>query len=52
MKIMSVDYGDARTGIAFYDKNEILATAFATINESYQPKLIEKIKEIISSQNP
>ena len=52
MKIMSVDYGDARTGIAFCDKNEILATAFATINESYQPKLIEKIKEIISSQNP
>ena len=49
---MSVDYGDARTGIAFCDKNEILATAFATINESYQPKLIEKIKEIISSQNP
>ena len=41
MKIMSVDYGDARTGIAFCDKNEILATAFATINESYQPKLIE-----------
>ena len=40
MKIMSVDYGDARTGIAFCDKNEILATAFATINE------------IISSQNP
>ena len=40
MKIMSVDYGDARTGIAFCDKNEILATAFA------------KIKEIISSQNP
>lgn len=52
MKIMSVDYGDARTGIAFCDKNEILATAFATINESYQPKLIEKTKEIISSQNP
>ena len=43
MKIMSVDYGDARTGIAFCDKNEILATAFATINESYQPKLIDKI---------
>ena len=52
MKIMSIDYGDARTGIAFCDKNEILATAFTTINESYQPKLIEKIKEIISSQKP
>ena len=51
MKIMSVDYGDARTGIAFCDKNEILATAFATINESYQPKLIEKIKIIAKSRN-
>ena len=47
MKIMSIDYGDARTGIAFCDKNEILATAFTTISESYQPKLVEKIKEII-----
>ena len=51
MKIMSVDYGDARTGIAFCDKNEILATAFATINESYQPKLIEKIKDNIISKS-
>ncbi|MCI5734963.1 MAG: Holliday junction resolvase RuvX [Eubacterium sp.] len=52
MKIMSIDYGDARTGIAFCDKNEILATAFTTISESYQPKLVEKIKEIILSQKP
>lgn len=52
MKIMSVDYGDARTGIAFCDKNEILATAFTTINESYVPKLVSKIKEIIDEQKP
>lgn len=52
MKIMSVDYGDARTGIAFCDKNEILASAYTTINESYQPKLIEKIKQIINEQKP
>ena len=49
---MSVDYGDARTGIAFCDKNEILATAFTTINESYVPKLVSKIKEIIDEQKP
>ena len=47
MKIMSVDYGDARTGIAFCDKNEILASAYTTINESYQPKLVKKIKSVI-----
>lgn len=52
MKIMSVDYGDARTGIAFCDKNEILATAFTTINESYAPKLVSKIKEIVDEEKP
>ena len=52
MKIMSIDYGDARTGIAFCDKNEILATAFTTINESYAPKLVLKIKDIIAEQKP
>lgn len=49
---MSIDYGDARTGIAFCDKNEILATAFTTINESYAPKLVLKIKDIIEEQKP
>lgn len=43
---MSVDYGDVRTGIAFCDKNEILASPFTVIKESYQPKLIDKIVEI------
>lgn len=52
MKIMSIDYGDARTGIAFCDKNEILASAYTTINESYQPKLVKKIIEIIEAEQP
>lgn len=52
MKIMSIDYGDARTGIAFCDKNEILASAYTTINESYQPKLVKKIVEIIEAEQP
>lgn len=52
MKIMSIDYGDARTGIAFCDKNEILASAYTTINESYQPKLVKKIVEIIEAELP
>lgn len=52
MKIMSIDYGDARTGIAFCDKNEILASAYTTINESYQPKLVKKIVEIIKAEQP
>ncbi len=52
MKIMSIDYGDARTGIAFCDKKEILASPYTVIKEKYQPKLIEKLLEIISNENP
>ena len=52
MKILSVDYGDCRTGIAVCDKNEILASAKCTVNEKYEPKLIEKILEIIKDEEP
>lgn len=52
MKIMSIDYGDARTGIAFCDKREILASPYTVINESYQPKLIKAIVEIIEKEKP
>lgn len=52
MKIMSIDYGDARTGVAFCDKNEMLAFAYTVIKESYQPKLIEKLAEIVNKERP
>lgn len=52
MKIMSIDYGDVRTGIAFCDINETLAFPFTVITESYQPKLIKKICEIIEKESP
>ena len=52
MKIMSVDYGDARTGIAFCDENEILASAYCVIEEKFQPKLAEKIKSIVLQEKP
>lgn len=52
MKIMSIDYGDVRTGIAFCDKNETLAYPHAVIKESYQPKLIAKIIDVISAEKP
>lgn len=50
MKIMSVDYGDVRTGIALSDKNEFLASPYTVIKETYQPKLIDKICEIIENE--
>lgn len=43
MKIMSVDYGDMRTGIALSDIRGILASPLTVIKESYQPKLVKKI---------
>ncbi len=45
MVIMSVDYGDARTGVAFSDINEILASPFCVVNEKYKPKLVKKLAE-------
>jgi len=52
MKIMSVDYGNTRTGIAFCDVKEILATPYSVINEKYQSKLIEKLCEIVAAEKP
>ena len=43
MKIMSVDYGDRRTGIALSDIRGILASPLTVIRESYQPKLAKEI---------
>ena len=33
MKIMAVDYGDARTGLAVCDRTEFLASPVGTIEE-------------------
>jgi len=52
MKMMSVDYGDSRTGIAFCDVKETLAFPYTVIKESYLPKLIAKIAEIVQKELP
>lgn len=48
MKIMSIDYGDVRTGIAISDIRGILASPLCVIKEGYQPKLVDKIIELIN----
>lgn len=48
MKIMSIDYGDVRTGVAISDIKGILASPLCVIKESYQPKLVDKIIELIN----
>lgn len=50
MKIMSVDYGDMRTGVAFSDINETLASPYTVIKEAYQPKLIDRLCEIAEKE--
>ncbi len=43
MIIMAVDLGDARTGIACCDKNELLASPVCTINETYIEHILTKV---------
>lgn len=52
MIIMSVDYGDVRTGIAICDRLETLAHPVIVIKETYEPKLIQKIAELIPAHKP
>lgn len=52
MIILSVDYGDVRTGIAVCDKMEILASPVTVITQSYEPKLIAEIEKIIDQYKP
>lgn len=52
MIIMSVDYGDVRTGIAICDRLETLAHPVTVIKESYEPKLIKKIVDLIPEHKP
>lgn len=43
MKIMAVDFGDARTGLAMCDRTEFLASPLGVIEEKSLPKTVEKI---------
>ncbi|MGN0605969.1 MAG: Holliday junction resolvase RuvX [Oscillospiraceae bacterium] len=45
MKIMAVDFGDARTGIAMCDKSELLASPVGVIHERNFEKCLEKTAE-------
>ena len=47
MKILSVHYGDVRTGIAISDVRGMLASPLCVIEQSYQPKLVDRIVQIV-----
>lgn len=48
MIIMSVDYGDSRTGLAVCDKSEFLASPVGVIFEKYEPKVISSVIEKVN----
>ena len=50
MKILAVDYGKARTGLAVCDKNELLASPLGVIAEHNHQRLAEKIADAAVQQ--
>ena len=46
MKIMAVDYGEARTGLAMCDEGEILASPLETVFEKDFERCIERVAAI------
>lgn len=46
MKIMAVDFGDSRTGIAVCDKSEMLASPLTVITEYNFERCAEKVAEL------
>ncbi|MGN1114638.1 MAG: Holliday junction resolvase RuvX [Oscillospiraceae bacterium] len=51
MKIMAVDYGDVRTGLAVSDRTEFLASPIGTIEERKADILAQKIADTAKAYN-
>ena len=47
MKILSIDHGDKKTGLAISDEDEKLASRFLTVENKSSENLIKEIKKII-----
>lgn len=45
MKILAVDYGDVRTGLAVCDEMEILASPLGVITQRQQPLVVEAVAQ-------
>jgi len=51
LKILGIDLGKSRTGLAVSDLNNKMAFPFKIIKEKNKSKLLEKISEIIKTEN-
>lgn len=52
MKIMAVDFGDARTGLAICDRGELLASPAGVIQEKHFPTTVQKVAQQAGSWTP
>ncbi len=50
MKIMAVDFGDSRTGLAMCDKSEFLASPLTVVHEYNFDRCAEKVAEYAKSE--
>jgi len=50
MKILGIDYGEARTGLSVCDKTELLAGSLSVIHEWNEEKLRQKLLEFIKQE--
>ncbi len=50
MRILGIDYGEARTGLAVCDENEMIATVIGTVAERDKEKLAEKIAAVCNEK--
>lgn len=50
MKIMAVDFGDSRTGLAMCDKSEFLASPLTVVHEYNFDRCAEKVAEHAKSE--
>lgn len=50
MKILAVDYGDARTGLAACDKDEMIASPVGVIKEYNREKLLDAVAACAAEQ--
>ncbi len=50
MRILGIDYGNRRTGVAISDETEFLASAIGTVTESEPQKIAERIADIYIKQ--
>ncbi len=50
MRILGIDYGEARTGLSVCDENETVATVIGTVHERDKERLADKITAVCAEE--